>query len=374
MYNLLLTLYLKHIKKGTGQGYPELRKGSGLIMKKTLLALAVVASATSVNAAEVFKSEEGSVDFYGQLRPTLLFLDSTDHTAELNTSSSRMGVNGVYVVNDNLKVLGEVEIGVALGDNYGAGADSSERTDDSVYVRRHIFGFDMGDMGTLRFGKEGTWADDIYGADYSYFFGGSALLYGHAWNNSSQIKYAYENDAFWLKAGYALGEKDQNEEIREVFVGKSFNDLSVHAGVLSSENKIASKGNNTENLSFEVTAEYALDEHTLGATYYYNENEDKAANETIDSHGISLAGMFVVAPKTTLYSGYELVMSSSDQSGKKDGDQSKFYAGVEYKFSKWARVFAEAGYNFDGDKLEAGKTTEATDSKTDFGVGARFYW
>ncbi|TOK15332.1 porin, partial [Vibrio parahaemolyticus] len=68
-------------------------------MKKTLLALAVVASATSVNAAEVFKSEEGSVDFYGQLRPTLLFLDSTDHTAELNTSSSRMGVNGVYVVN-----------------------------------------------------------------------------------------------------------------------------------------------------------------------------------------------------------------------------------------------------------------------------------
>ncbi|MFH4733550.1 porin [Vibrio diabolicus] len=343
-------------------------------MKKTLLALAVVASATSVNAAEVFKSEEGSVDFYGQLRPTLLFLDSTDHTAELNTSSSRMGVNGVYVVNDNLKVLGEVEIGVALGDNYGAGADSSERTDDSVYVRRHIFGFDMGDMGTLRFGKEGTWADDIYGADYSYFFGGSALLYGHAWNNSSQIKYAYENDAFWLKAGYALGEKDQNEEIREVFVGKSFNDLSVHAGVLSSENKIASKGNNTENLSFEVTAEYALDEHTLGATYYYNENEDKAANETIDSHGISLAGMFAVAPKTTLYSGYELVMSSSDKSGKKDGDQSKLYAGVEYKFSKWARVFAEAGYNFDGDKLEAGKTTAETDSKTDFGVGARFYW
>ncbi|WP_104027053.1 porin [Vibrio jasicida] len=341
-------------------------------MKKTLLALAVAATATTVNAAEVFKSDEGSVDFYGQLRPTLLFLDSTDHTAELNTSSSRMGVNGVYVVNDSLKVLGEVEIGVALGDNYGAGADSSERTDDTVFVRRHIFGFDMGEMGTIRFGKEGTFADDVYGADYSYFFGGSALLYGHEWNNDSQIKYAFENDAFWLKAGYALGEKDKNEEVREVFVGKSFGDLSVHAGILSSVNKIAVNkvAHDSENLSFEVTGEYALGEHTLGATYYYNEDENKISDETVDSHGISLAGMFAVAPKTTLYSGYELVMSSSDQAGTVDGDDSRFYAGVEYKFSKWARVFVEGAYVFE----ETSTDNVKTDSKTDFGVGARFYW
>ena len=326
-------------------------------MKKTLLALAVVASATSVNAAEVFKSEEGSVDFYGQLRPTILFKDGTSHTAELNTSSSRTGVNAVYVVDDSLKILGEVEIGVALDDD-----------EDNVFVRRHIIGFDMGDMGTLRFGKEGTWADDVYGADYSYFFGGSALLYGHEWNNDSQIKYAYDNDNFWLRAGYALGESDTNEEIRELFVGKSFDDLSVHAGVLSSENKVDE--NNTENLSFEVTAEYALGEHTLGATYYYNEEEDKDFNETVDSHGISLAGMFAVAPKTTLYSGYELVMSSSDESGTVDADASLFYAGVEYKFSKWARVFAEAGYTFEGTDFD----NKDTDDATNFGVGARFYW
>ncbi|ASU21974.1 porin [Vibrio qinghaiensis] len=341
-------------------------------MKKTLLALAVLAAASSVNAAEVFKSEEGSVDFYGQLRPTMLFLDKTDHTAELNTSSSRVGVNGVYVVNDNLKILGEVEIGVALGDNYGAGADSSERTDDTVFVRRHIFGFDMGEYGVVRIGKEGTFADDVYGADYSYFFGGSALLYGHAWNNDSQIKYAFENDSFWLKAGYALGEKDKNEEIREVFVGKSFGDLSMHAGVLSSVNKIAvgSVAHNTENLSFEVTGEYALGEHTLGVTYYYNEAEDKAANKTVDSHGISLAGKFAVADKTTLYAGYELVLGSSNESGTVDSDASLSYVGVEYKFSKWARVFTELGYNFEGTTTADAKT----DDKTNFGVGARFYW
>ncbi len=339
-------------------------------MKKTLLALVVAATATTANAAEVFKSEEGSVNFYGQLRPVLVLSESDLNKAELNTSSSRMGVNAAYVVNDNLKVLGEVEIGVALGDNYNAGEDSSERTDDTVFVRRHIFGFDMGDAGTIRFGKEGTFADDVYGADYSYFFGGTALLYGHAWNNSSQIKYAFENDAFWLKAGYALPEGDSNEEILEAFAGTSFGDLAMHAGVLSSANKLSEKGNNSENLSFEVTGEYALGAHTLGATYYYNSNDNKAEGETVDSHGLSLAGMFAVAPKTTLYTGYELVLSSSDATGSVDGDASQFYAGVEYKFSSWARVFAEAGYAFEGTTT----ADEKKDSDTNLGLGARFYW
>ncbi|MDF4856077.1 porin, partial [Vibrio parahaemolyticus] len=189
-------------------------------------------------------------------------------------------------------------------------------------------------------------------------------------------------------AGYALGEKDSNEEVLEVFVGKSFNDLSLHAGVLTANNDINvtkekklvlngveqtvshTERTDNENLSFEVTGEYALGEHTLGATYYYNENEDKNANSTVDSHGISLAGMFAVAPKTTLYSGYELVMSSSDVAGTVDADDSRFYAGVEYKFSKWARVFVEGAYVFEETKLDNSKV----DSKTDFGVGARFYW
>ncbi|MCV5690136.1 hypothetical protein OFN32_38600, partial [Escherichia coli] len=82
-------------------------------------------------------------------------------------------------------------------------------------------------------------------------------------------------------------------------VGKSFNDLSLHAGVLTANNDINvtkekklvlngveqtvshTERTDNENLSFEVTAEYALNEHTLGATYYYNENEDKLGKSTV---------------------------------------------------------------------------------------------
>lgn len=342
-------------------------------MKKTLLALAVLAAAGSVNAAEVFKSDEGSVDFYGQLRPVLKFTDSNDHEAELNTSSSRMGVKGVYLLNDSVKLLGEVEVGVAIGANKATEDEGGEKEDDKVFVRRHIFGIDMGDYGVVRIGKEGTWADDVYFADYSYFFGGFAAEtgYGHAWNNDSQIKYAYTADNFWVKAGYAFGEKDSNEEIREMFVGTTVGDLSLHAGVMSTDNKISTSNTaDTETLSFELTGEYALGEHTIGLSYYRASKDDNNAKSTVESDYITLAGMFAVADKTTLYAGYEYLMEDSDVVGTVDADSSVSYLGLEYKFSKWARVFAEVGYTFKGTSFD----NKETDDAVDFGLGARFYW
>ena len=54
-------------KKGTGQGSPILRKGSGFIMKKTLLALAIAATATSVNAAEIYANDDTKVGLKGEV-------------------------------------------------------------------------------------------------------------------------------------------------------------------------------------------------------------------------------------------------------------------------------------------------------------------
>lgn len=75
-------------------------------MKKTLLALAVLAAAGSVNAAEILKSDAGTVDFYGQLRTELKFLEDKDPTI---SGSSRAGVDANYTVNDSLALQGKVE-------------------------------------------------------------------------------------------------------------------------------------------------------------------------------------------------------------------------------------------------------------------------
>lgn len=47
-------------------------------MKKTLVALLVASAATSVNAADIYKSDDVTVDFYGQLRQHVEFTNKKD--------------------------------------------------------------------------------------------------------------------------------------------------------------------------------------------------------------------------------------------------------------------------------------------------------
>ncbi|UTZ36973.1 porin [Vibrio campbellii] len=331
-------------------------------MKKTLLALAVAATATTVNAAEVFKSEDGSVNFYGQLRQELKLLDDQDPT--LSSGSSRVGVDAAYKVNDDFKVVGLVEISV--------------REDKDMYVRQHQIGFETATAGSFRFGKAFTISDDVYGADYSYFFGGTALRYGtlSGAEHSSQIKYAYENEAFWVKAAYGLPEDNKEQELAEIFAGKSFGDLAVHVGGGVNTDKNFVGRFDLTNTYFEGTAEYTFGKALVGFTYYNATLEDNKNSHEINENAFSLAGTYNVADKTTVYAGLEYTEQDPNFRDKEDG--TVFYAGVEYKFASWARVYAEYGYA-DGTTLGYTKDEvlikgSTVDSENNFGIGARVYW
>ncbi|MGR5119285.1 porin [Vibrio astriarenae] len=342
-------------------------------MKKTLLALVVAAAATSVNAAEIYKGEDGSVEFYGQLRTELKFLDSNDHDADLSSGSSRMGIDGSYSLTDTIDVLGKVEVGI--------------RDNSDVNVRQHIFGF-SGDFGTIKLGKQWTTSDDVYGADYSYFFGGSGLRYLtlNGALHDSQIKYTFDAENFWVKAGWGLNEGDSNQDLYEAFVGTSFGDLSLHAGAgVNRDRNHAVDSLNTvadvENTYFEVTAEYSIGDHLVGATYYNSELNNKDNSEKIDEHAISIAGVFQATEKTGIYAGYEFVtQETSGFASDEDEDGTVVYLGAVHKFNSWSRVYAEYGYA-DGTTLgysnrESDSIVGATmvDGQSNFAIGARFYW
>ncbi|GAL18447.1 outer membrane protein OmpT [Vibrio maritimus] len=85
-------------------------------MKKTLLAVVLpTLFVTGANAAEIFKSEEGSAEFYGQIRTELTSVNDSEtdtRTTNLNTSGSRGGINAKYNVSDDLYVHGLVEFGL----------------------------------------------------------------------------------------------------------------------------------------------------------------------------------------------------------------------------------------------------------------------
>ncbi len=354
-------------------------------MKKTLLALAVMTAAGSVSAAEIYKSEDGAVDFYGQLRTELKISDDTKEYAydqntdkfvgtvkEGNTTigagSSRAGVDAKYALNDSLDIIGKVEFSVK---------------EEEMKIRQHILGF-SGDFGSIKIGQQWTVADDTYGADYSYFFGGSALGYSQLNDaaHDSLIKYNYDADNFFVAANYGLDENDSNQELAEIFVGGSAGDLSVHVGFGQTTDETGA--DKVEDTYYEATAEYSFGKAGIGFTYYNTEIKNSEHKVTID--GISLAGTYAWADNATAYAGYEYTdqdagnISVVGEFGEED-TSTVIYVGTDYHFNSWSRIYVEAAY-LDGRTL--GFTNKESDSfvneptiadgALEFATGVRVYW
>ena len=354
-------------------------------MKKTLLALAVMTAAGSVSAAEIFKTDEGSVDFYGQLRTELKISDDKveyeyndvtdmfDGTAKegkttLGAGSSRAGVDAKYALNDDLDIIGKVEFSVK---------------EDEMKIRQHILGF-AGDFGSVKIGQQWTIADDIYGADYSYFYGGSALGYAqlNGAAHDSMIKYNYDADNFFVAANYGLDESQSNQEVTEIFVGGSAGDLSGHVGFGQTTDETGA--DKVEDTYYQATVEYSFGKAGIGFTYYNTEIKNSEHKVTID--GISLAGTYAWADNATAYAGYEYTdqdtgnISVTGDFGKED-TSTVIYVGTDFHFNSWSRIYVEAAYQ-DGRTL--GFTNKESDSFVNeptivdgalaFATGVRVYW
>lgn len=322
-------------------------------MKKTLLALAVLAAAGSVNAVEILKSDAGTVDFYGQLRQEFKKEDGKDAT--LSSGSSRAGFDAKYAISEGVNLLGKAEVSLSESANtlakYVNKDEVKESNPGNMYMRLHFIGVST-DFGTLNFGKQIQISDDVWGAENSYFFGGDSVLYANDGVHDSMIKYEFDHDAFWVKASYGLDEGDKEERQSELFAGTSFGDLSLYAGIGNAEL-------NTKKQNYHMlTAAYVLGNLDFGVTYYYNKTEETGKAD-VKKDSFVIAGGYKVAEKTKLYGGYELIETKHAKS-----DVDNVYGGVEYKFASWGRVYAEANYN-----KEEGKS-----STDNYGIGARVYW
>ncbi|MGK0273527.1 MAG: outer membrane protein OmpT [Cocleimonas sp.] len=355
-------------------------------MKKTLLAVAIPAMifANSASAVDIYKTEKGSVDFYGQLRTEVKKNEGKDVT--LNAGSSRTGVSANYALTESIKAFGKVEFGL----NYAA-----DGSDYSMKNRLHFVGVE-GEFGKVSLGRQWVIADDIYGADYSYFFGGSALRYLtlSGARHDSLIKYNYDNENFWVAANIGLAEDDSNQELAEFFAGTSFDALSVHVGAGKNRDKTFKTGTYTktgnevktnvtadlENTYFEGTVEYTLGDALIGFTYYNSALENKGNDQKIKENGYSLAGTYGWADNATAYTGFEFTDQDASASDVKDGDSKVFYIGSDYQINEWTRVYAEYAY-LDGRTLSYSNKAsdtfvgvkEATKDSA-FAIGARVYW
>lgn len=317
-------------------------------MKKTLVALLVASAATSVNAADIYKSDDVTVDFYGQLRQHVEFTNKKDADGnsvdpKIDQGSSRVGVNLTYkALEEGLDVVAKVEY----------------RVDESWSLRQHYIGMSS-EYGVMTYGKQIPIYDDVYGAEYSYHYGLAPYRGGLDENfwQSSAIKYQLALDNSWVKAQYNLAENNANAELFELFAGTTYDSWALHIGGASMTDKVG--GKNVESTYFEATAEYLLGKGVVGFTYAYNEDKDKSNNTKVKSNGFHLGAKYEVAPKTSLYGGAQFIDGKNDAA-----DITNLYLGAEYMFAKWARTYVEYGFN----------DTDDVKNVSSLAIGARVYW
>ncbi len=334
-------------------------------MKKTLLAIAVAAfAASSVNAAEIYKGDDATVGFYGQLRQlvTLSDVDGGDDV-RIDKSSSRWGVNVAYKIEEGLSFVGKAEVGV-----------------EGSSLRQHYVGVDSEKFGTLTVGQHLPFYDDVYGAVYNWQFDETPYQNGFADNfwQPSSIAYSVAKENFWLKASHNLSENDGDPQMTEAYVGTAFGALSLHVGGAFMTDKTSSTSlqddeaaagaapvyvttnNNKESTYGEATVEYALANGVVGFTYAYNKLEDKnnSAKDS-ESNSFHVGGKFKVADKTSVYAQYQYFDFDEDIDAT-----TNVMVGAEYKFSSWALMYAE--YNF--------KAEDGEDDANNVALGARVYW
>lgn len=370
-------------------------------MKKTLLAVAIptLLIANTANAYELINEEGKFVDFYGQLRTELKKVhDSDTGKAEdwkIGAGSSRAGINAKYDVNDQVNVFGLVEFGVGEGE---------------MKNRLHYAGFES-DFGKLSFGNQYVVADDVYGAEYSYFFGGSGLLYStlSGAQHSSLVKYNYNGENFFIAAGYGLPEDDSNQELAELYAGSSVGNFNFHIGGGVNRDKAFKVGTNKtlvqkqvdtdgdgvfepttveeksdvtadiQNTYFEGTVEYNIGAALIGFTYYNQALEQKTGGDVeIDVNGYSLASTYAINSQSTVYGGVEFTDAEAN-TGRSE-DSTNVYVGTVYHINSWSRVYAEYGYadgttlGFTNTSADTSVKAKTVDAQSNFAVGYRVYW
>ena len=172
------------------------------IMKKSLLALAVIAAATSANAATVYDKDGTSLAVGGRVQSVVYNGNGAsnvgDGIAENDAglvNSARLNIAGSTKINDAVSVFAFSEWNMADGNKSAIG--------DNINTREQYVGADYGDFGKLLGGKTYDAANAVLAAtDVFEDFG--ARLQGsiNGDRRTGMFRYVYDNNGIFGSVSY----------------------------------------------------------------------------------------------------------------------------------------------------------------------------
>ena len=383
-------------------------------MKKSLLALAVVAVAASANAATVYEKDGTKLYLDGRVQ-SVLYSGNYSKAGENDSSiqnSGRFGIGGKTQITDWVAGIGYAQWDVADG----------SANNDNFRARDQYVGADFGEFGVLQAGKY---------RDSAYYVENITDHYEDAADNVSgnfngqrrngQITYTYDNYGFHGQLGVQTAQDNAKvfSDKHNAFGYSKFNKYAIDSGFS------AALGYTFDDVVFgplsfrtgysyikgqkdgDFTADHGLAsfdkfKHAnvgvqwgnlssglfLGALYDYAKLEGltKVANTAngvlgdneVKVKGFELIGGYAFDNGISFLIGYESAKyeSNSEAILSEDFKVKRIPVFVNYKMNPNFNVWAEAGFNAGSDHkvVRAGVDEDISKSvdKTIFSVGARY--
>lgn len=288
-------------------------------MKKTLIALAALGAAVSVQATNV--TVYGIADV-GYLNET------GNGTTMASRNQSRLGVKGSEDLGNGMKAIFQLEERINLNDGSTTGNDFEGAANVGL----------AGDFGTVRLGHmdelatEGLWYLDPFGQ-----VGQAAMFYsahsGWGTSGSGRLQNSIRYDSpsmsgLTLGASYTLGEDDDGYGISAFYTN---GDLFAVASY-----NLAADTNDGDN--WNIGAKYTMDALTLSAAYEATDADDSYTFSTDDW----MLGVSYKVGAGVIKASYNQSKMDHLTDGKMKDKQ--FALGYEHNLSKRTSVYANIAY------------------------------
>ena len=318
------------------------------IMKKSLLALAVVAAATSANAATVYDKDGTSLAVGGRVQ-AVVYNGNAAGIAENDAglvNSARLNIAGSTKINDSVSVFAFSEWNMADGNTSG------QSWGDSINTREQYVGADYGDFGKILGGKTYDAANAVLSAtDVFEDFG--ARLQGsiNGDRRTGMFRYVYDNNGIFGSVSYQTAADGSSVAGKNADVEGGF----AAAAGYTFDNVVFGP------LSFKAGYSYIKGQNDFSKTIVQFENSETFDNFKVISASIAWGstdnGLYIGALYNTQrvkQRANDFVPSNSSNSDKKKGYE--FVVG--YTFDNGIGAFT--GYNFVDQKYKVGSINQGT--------------
>ncbi|ENM3962773.1 porin [Vibrio cholerae] len=340
-------------------------------MKKTLLALAVLAAAGSVNAAEIYSSDATVVKLKGEV-DAYLATTKTTSTAQVKTKTDpdvnawgKIQLDAETKLTDTLNAFGSFEI--EAGSDYESTDDKAVFDDLYVGVKTDVWGVAVGEVGDLADSMDAIQKDDITnegkymgstGGHRSESAGHGAVFKAKVTDglvfvadvntekdedvdNTYGVSLNYTVDMFSIGASYVTGEAAKDIDYSVAGVSASI-DVS---GFFFAATYGQYEGNKKYGF-FSASDYYSGDAFGVAASYSFNDvriystyavmSLDELTKTGVDANGDTdnlVVGIdYAVASNITVFAEYQTAETSNDFSAGGNQEKDVALIGAYYKF------------------------------------------